>query len=68
MKKNPAEYEKLTEEFFNGIREKGCNEKFCHYIWDIEVALSRGYGFNLWTLYKVIYKENSLNCGKLLIA
>ena len=45
-KKNPAEYEKLTEEFFNGIREKGCDERFCHYVWDIEVALSRGYGFN----------------------
>ena len=45
-KKNPAEYEKLTDEFFNGIREKGCDEKFCHYVWDIEVALSRGYGFN----------------------
>ena len=45
-KKNPAEYEKLTEEFFTGIKAKGCNEKFCHYVWDIEVALSRGYGFN----------------------
>ena len=45
-KKNPAEYEKLTDEFFNGIREKGCDERFCHYVWDIEVALSRGYGFN----------------------
>ena len=45
-KKNPAEYEQLTETFFNEIKEKGCDERFCHYVWDIQIALSRGYGFN----------------------
>ena len=45
-KKNPKEYEALTEEFFKGIKEKGCGERFCHYVWDVQIALSRGYGFN----------------------
>ena len=34
-KKNPKEYEELTEKFFKGIKEKGCDERFCHYIWDV---------------------------------
>ena len=42
MKKNPKEYEALTEKFFEGIKEKGCDEKFCHYVWDVQIALSRG--------------------------
>lgn len=45
-KKNPKEYEKLTKEFFEGIKEKGCDEQFCKYVWNVQVALSRGYGFN----------------------
>ena len=45
-KKNPKEYEELTEKFFQGIKEKGCDERFCHYVWDVQIALSRGYGFN----------------------
>ena len=45
-KKNPAEYEALTEQFYKGIKEKGCSEHFCHYVWDVQIALSRGYGFN----------------------
>ena len=45
-KKNPREYEALTEQFYKGIKEKGCNENFCHYVWDVQIALSRGYGFN----------------------
>lgn len=45
-KKNPKEYEALTEEFFHTIKEKGCSETFCRYVWNIEIALSRGYGFN----------------------
>jgi len=45
-KKNPAEYEALTAKFFDGIKEKGCDERFCHYVWDVQIALSRGYGFN----------------------
>lgn len=45
-KKNPREYEALTEQFYKGIKEKGCDENFCHYVWDVQIALSRGYGFN----------------------
>ena len=45
-KKNPAEYEKLTQEFFKVTKEKGCNEKLCNYAWNVLVAMSRGYGFN----------------------
>lgn len=50
-KKNPKDYEALTEQFFKGIREKGCDENFCSYVWNQQIALSRGYGFKLWTLY-----------------
>lgn len=46
-KKNPAEYEKLTEEYFQTIKEKGCDEKLCTYVWNVLIAMSRGYGFNL---------------------
>ena len=45
-KKNPKEYEELTKKFFEGIKEKNCDERFCHYVWDVQIALSRGYGFN----------------------
>jgi len=45
-KKNPKDYDALTKQFFDNVKEKGLNEKFCHYVWDVEVALSRGYGFN----------------------
>ena len=45
-KKNPKEYEELTEKFFKGIKEKGCDERFCNYVWNVQIALSRGYGFN----------------------
>ena len=46
-KKNPAEYEKLTEEYFKVIKEKGLNERLCTYVWNVLIAMSRGYGFNL---------------------
>lgn len=45
-KKNPAEYEKLTHEFFEVTKEKGCNEALCKYVWNVLIAMSRGYGFN----------------------
>lgn len=45
-KKNPKEYEQLTSEFFARVREKQLDENFCSYVWNVEVALSRGYGFN----------------------
>ena len=45
-KKNPAEYEKLTKEYFEQVKEKGLSEKLCNYVWNVLVATSRGYGFN----------------------
>ena len=41
-KKNPAEYEKLTREFFEVTKEKGCNENLCKYVWNVLIAMSRG--------------------------
>ena len=46
-KKNPAEYEKLTDEYFKIIKEKGLNERLCEYVWNVLIAMSKGYGFNL---------------------
>ena len=45
-KKNPKEYEQLTKEFFERVEEQHLSNKFCEYTWNIEIALSRGYGFN----------------------
>ena len=45
-KKNPAEYEKLTKEYFEEIKKRGCNELFCDYVWNHLIAMSKGYGFN----------------------
>ena len=45
-KKNPAEYEKLTQEFFENAKEKNLSRNFCNYVWNVLVATSRGYGFN----------------------
>ena len=45
-KKNPKEYDALTKQFFDNVKEKGLSEKFCNYVWNVEIALSRGYGFN----------------------
>jgi len=45
-KKNPKEYDALTKQFFDNVKEKKLSEAFCNYVWNIEIALSRGYGFN----------------------
>ena len=45
-KKNPKEYDALTKEFFEVTKEKGCNENLCKYVWNVLIAMSRGYGFN----------------------
>ena len=45
-KKNPKEYEALTEQFFKKVKDEKLNENFCDYVWNTEIALSRGYGFN----------------------
>lgn len=46
-KKSPAEYDRLTEEYFRITKEKGCSANLCNYVWKMLVATSRGYGFNL---------------------
>ena len=45
-KKNPAEYEQLTQEYFEQVEKKGLNKNLCNYVWNVLVATSRGYGFN----------------------
>ena len=45
-KKQPVEYEALTKKFFERVEEQKLSKAFCNYVWNIEVALSRGYGFN----------------------
>ncbi len=45
-KKNPAEYEQLTKEYFAAVAEQGLSENLCNYVWNVLVATSRGYGFN----------------------
>ena len=45
-KKNPKEYDALTKQFFENVEAKNLNRAFCNYVWNVEVALSRGYGFN----------------------
>lgn len=46
-KKNPAEFEALTEEYFKEIKEKNCDEQLCKYVWNVLISMSKGYGFNL---------------------
>jgi DNA polymerase-3 subunit alpha len=45
-KKNPAEYDSLTKEYFEKVKEKGLSKRLCNYVWNVLVATSRGYGFN----------------------
>jgi DNA polymerase-3 subunit alpha len=45
-KKNPADYDKLTKEFYEETEKKGVNQRFTHYVWDVLIAMSKGYGFN----------------------
>lgn len=47
MKKNPREYDRITEEYFKTTKEKRLSEKLCDYVWKNLVATSKGYGFNL---------------------
>ena len=46
-KKNPAEYERLTEEYFKIVEEKNLDRALCTYVWNVLIAMSKGYGFNL---------------------
>ena len=44
-KKNPADYDKLTKEFYEETNKKGINQRLAHYVWDVLIAMSKGYGF-----------------------
>ena len=46
-KKNPKDYEALTKEFFEVTKEKGVDESFAKYVWNVLIAMSRGYGFRM---------------------
>ena len=45
-KKNPKEYDALTKEFYEVTSEKKVDQRFAHYVWDVLIAMSKGYGFN----------------------
>ena len=45
-KKNPKEFDELTEEYYKNIKEKNLSYNLCNYVWKVLVAYSRGYGFN----------------------
>ena len=45
-KKNPKEFDQLTEEYFENVIEKDLSRNLCNYVWKVLVAYSRGYGFN----------------------
>lgn len=44
-KKNPAEYDKLTKEYFEVTKEKQCEYNLCNYVWNVLIAMNKGYGF-----------------------
>ena len=46
-KKNPKAYDELTKEYFETCKNKGLSPELCNYVWNVLVATSRGYGFNL---------------------
>ena len=46
-KKNPTAYMKLQEEYYKTVEEKDLSQNLCRYVWNVLVATSRGYGFNL---------------------
>lgn len=46
-KKQPEAYLKLEAEYFTNCKEKGLSYNLCNYVWNVLVAMSRGYSFNL---------------------
>nr|DAH23573.1 MAG TPA: DNA polymerase III, alpha subunit [Caudoviricetes sp.] len=46
-KKRPEEYKKCEKEYFERVQEQGLSKNLCNYVWNVCVATSRGYGFNL---------------------
>ena len=45
LKKNPKAYMELQQDFYKNIKEKNLSPKLCHYVWDVLIAMNRGYGF-----------------------
>ena len=45
-KKNPKEYDQLTIEFFQTVEDKKLSYALASYVWNILIAMNRGYGFN----------------------
>ena len=45
-KKQPEAYLKLQEQYFTKVKENNLSENLCHYVWDVLIAMSRGYSFN----------------------
>ena len=45
-KKAPAEYEQLQKEYLENIEKKNLSKNLCNYVWNVEIAMNRGYGFN----------------------
>ena len=45
-KKSPKEFDQLTEEYYQNIKDKNLSYNLCNYVWKMCVGLSRGYGFN----------------------
>lgn len=46
-KKNPKDFDALTKEFFKVTKEKGINQNFADYVWNVLISMSKGYGFRL---------------------
>lgn len=44
-KKNPKDFEKLTQEFFEKTKELNIDKRFAEYVWYL-ISMSKGYGFN----------------------
>lgn len=45
-KKSPKDYVALEKQFFERAKEQHLSENFCNYVWNRQIALSRGYSFN----------------------
>lgn len=45
-KKKPKEYDELTKEFYEQTKLKKCEANLCKYVWEVLIAMNRGYGFN----------------------
>ena len=46
-KKQPEAYLKLQEEYFEAVEAKKLSKNLCNYVWNVLIAMSRGYSFNL---------------------